>query len=158
MFLQRLRNIKYLGKGTYIDCALKNMTNEMLRATSNSSALRFAVVITDGHVTGKPCGGIKASAEEARDKGIRIFVVAASTNIDETGLREIANSPASVFRDKYMAVDLSQNRPILHTETMERIIKTMVAHKHTRSVGEKMVSVLMLCFFCFYRNIWLIRR
>ncbi|XP_037537930.1 collagen alpha-2(VI) chain [Nematolebias whitei] len=124
-FTNRLRNIKYLGKGTYIDCALKAMTREMLRAPSDPSALRFAVVITDGHVTGKPCGGIKVSAEEARDKGIRIFVVAASTNVEETGLREIANSPASVFRDEYMAVNLSQNRPIIHTETMDRIIKIM---------------------------------
>lgn len=122
-----------MGKGTHIDCALKNMTKEMLRAPSDPTALRFAVVITDGHVTGRPCGGIKVSAEEARDKGIRIFVVAASTNIDETGLREIANSPASLFRDKYMAVDLSQNRPILHIESIDRIIKAMVAHNHTHT-------------------------
>uniref|UniRef100_A0A7N8Y2Y7 Collagen alpha-2(VI) chain n=1 Tax=Mastacembelus armatus TaxID=205130 RepID=A0A7N8Y2Y7_9TELE len=90
--LQGVRNIRYLGKGTYIDCALANMTQEMLRSPSQR-ALRFAVVITDGHVTGNPCGGIKVAAEKARDEHIRIFAVAASKNIEETGLREIANSP-----------------------------------------------------------------
>ncbi|XP_037837724.1 collagen alpha-2(VI) chain isoform X2 [Kryptolebias marmoratus] len=124
-FISKLRVINYLGKGTYIDCALKAMTREMLQSPSSSSGLRFAVVITDGHVTGNPCGGIKVSAEEARDKGIRVFVVAASANIEETGLREIANSPASVYRDDYMAVDLSQGKVQIHTETMDRIIKTM---------------------------------
>lgn len=102
------------------------MTQEMLRSPQYPSALRFAVVITDGHVTGNPCGGIKVAAERARDEGIRIFVVAASKNVEETGLREIANSPATVFRRDFMAVDLSQGRATLHTETIDRIIKTMV--------------------------------
>uniref|UniRef100_A0A7N8X042 Collagen alpha-2(VI) chain n=1 Tax=Mastacembelus armatus TaxID=205130 RepID=A0A7N8X042_9TELE len=102
-------NIRYLGKGTYIDCALANMTQEMLRSPSQR-ALRFAVVITDGHVTGNPCGGIKVAAEKARDEHIRIFAVAASKNIEETGLREIANSPSTVYRRDFMAVDLSQGK------------------------------------------------
>uniref|UniRef100_A0AAQ5XD43 Collagen alpha-2(VI) chain n=1 Tax=Amphiprion ocellaris TaxID=80972 RepID=A0AAQ5XD43_AMPOC len=124
-FISNLRGIRYLGKGTYIDCALKAMTEEMLRSPAYPSALRFAVVITDGHVTGNPCGGIKVAAEEARDKGIRMFVVAASMNKEETGLREIANSPATVYRREFQAVDLSQGREIIHTETIDRIIKTM---------------------------------
>uniref|UniRef100_A0A665XDK0 Collagen alpha-2(VI) chain n=1 Tax=Echeneis naucrates TaxID=173247 RepID=A0A665XDK0_ECHNA len=117
--------IRYLGKGTYIDCAISNMTQEMLRSPSSPSALRFAVVITDGHVTGNPCGGIKVAAEKARDEGIRIFVIAATKNVEETGLREIANSPAMVYRRDFMAVDLSQSRPTIHTETIDRIINTM---------------------------------
>ncbi|XP_041848649.1 collagen alpha-2(VI) chain-like isoform X2 [Melanotaenia boesemani] len=124
-FIDRLNKIVYLGKGTYTDCALKATFQEMLRSPTYPSALRFAVVITDGHVTGNPCGGIKVAAEEARERGIRLFVVAASTNIEETGLREIANSPASVYRDEFIAVNLSQGRPRIHTETIERIIKTM---------------------------------
>uniref|UniRef100_A0A671YT06 Collagen alpha-2(VI) chain n=1 Tax=Sparus aurata TaxID=8175 RepID=A0A671YT06_SPAAU len=121
----RVNGIRYLGKGTYIDCALTNMTHEMLRTASNPKALRFAVVITDGHVTGNPCGGIKVAAERARDEGIRMFVVAASKNVEETGLREIANSPATVYRRDFMAVDLSQGRAIIHDETIKRIISTM---------------------------------
>lgn len=133
LHLQGVNGIQYLGKGTYIDCALMNMTQEMLRSPSYPKALRFAVVITDGHVTGNPCGGIKVSAERARDEGIRIFAVAASKNIDETGMREIANSPGMVYRRDFMAVDLSQGRPIIHTETIDRIIKTMVTRKHRQT-------------------------
>ncbi|XP_019112814.1 collagen alpha-2(VI) chain isoform X2 [Larimichthys crocea] len=124
-FISNVDKIRYLGKGTYIDCAISNMTKEMLRAPSHPKALRFAVVITDGHVTGNPCGGIKVTAEKARDENIRIFVVAASRNIEETGLREIANSPATVYRRDFMAVDLSQGKVNIHTETIDRIIKTM---------------------------------
>uniref|UniRef100_A0A8C9X8E1 Collagen type VI alpha 2 chain n=1 Tax=Sander lucioperca TaxID=283035 RepID=A0A8C9X8E1_SANLU len=92
---QGVKGIQYLGKGTHIDCALTNMTEKMLRypSTSSPSLVRFAVVITDGHVTANPCGGIKMAAERAREKEIHMFVVAASKNIEETGLREIANSP-----------------------------------------------------------------
>uniref|UniRef100_A0A8D3CNX4 Collagen, type VI, alpha 2 n=1 Tax=Scophthalmus maximus TaxID=52904 RepID=A0A8D3CNX4_SCOMX len=122
---QGVRGIRYLGKGTYIDCALTNMTQEMLRSPSYPRSLRFAVVITDGHVTGNPCGGIKVAAERARDEGIRLFVVAATKNVEETGLREIANSPATVYRREFMAVDLSQGRAIIHTDTIDRIISTM---------------------------------
>lgn len=124
-FSQSLDQIRYLGKGTYIDCALRKMYEEMDQFPSSPSALRFAVVITDGHVTGSPCRGLKVAAEEARDKGIRIFAVAASSNIDETGLREIASSPATVYRDKFMAVDLSFGART-HEPTINRIIKTMV--------------------------------
>lgn len=124
-FITGVSKIRYLGKGTYIDCAIINMTHEMLRSPTYPRALRFAVVITDGHVTGSPCGGIKVAAEKARDEGIRIFVVAASKNVDENGLKEIANSPATVYRREFMAVDFSQGRAQIHTETIDRIIKTM---------------------------------
>lgn len=130
------------------------MTSQMPQKLSNASGLSFAVVITDGHVTGNPCGGIKLSAEEARDKGIRIFVVAASENVEETGLREIANSPASVFRDDFLAVNLSQGKPIIHNVTMDRIIKTMVTLK--RAITDRtqtMACLLILCSFCLFRNI-----
>lgn len=124
-FITELRKISYLGKGTYIDCALSNMTREMLQSPLYPRALRFAVVITDGHVTGNPCKGIKEAAEKARDENIRIFVVAASKNVDETGLKEIASSPSTVYRDNFMAVDLSQGKPLIQTDTIDRIIKTM---------------------------------
>ncbi|XP_055738411.1 collagen alpha-2(VI) chain-like isoform X1 [Salvelinus fontinalis] len=124
-FIQGVRGIRYLGKGTYIDCALANMTQEITRSPSGPRALRFAVVITDGHVTGNPCGGVKVTAERARDEGIRMFVVAATKNVDETGLREIANSPANVYRKDFLAVDLSGNKPAIQLDTIDRIIKTM---------------------------------
>ncbi|KAG7227480.1 hypothetical protein INR49_005294, partial [Caranx melampygus] len=58
-FIRNLGKITYLGKGTYIDCALKNMTAEMTRHYSGTKAVLFSVVITDGHATGSPCGGVK---------------------------------------------------------------------------------------------------
>lgn len=113
------------------------MTQEMLRSPSSPAALRFAVVITDGHVTGNPCGGIKVAAERARDEGIRIFAVAASKNIDEMGMREIANSPGMVYRRDFMAVDLSQLTPKIQTQTIDRIIKTMVRRQRRQTHGRK---------------------
>uniref|UniRef100_A0A671S0N7 Collagen alpha-2(VI) chain-like n=1 Tax=Sinocyclocheilus anshuiensis TaxID=1608454 RepID=A0A671S0N7_9TELE len=125
VFIERLKPITYLGKGTYIDCAITNMTQQLVRSPSKPNATRFAVVITDGHVTGNPCGGIKVAAERARDEFIKIFAVASSRNLEETGLREIANSPAGVYRNKYMAVDLTGVRPVIVTSTIDRIYDTM---------------------------------
>lgn len=131
------------------------MTHEMLRSPTYPRALRFAVVITDGHVTGSPCGGIKVAAEKARDEGIRIFVVAASKNVDENGLKEIANSPATVYRREFMAVDFSQGRAQIHTETIDRIIKTMVLYEHiSNNINYYFDALLTLCLICFFRNIW----
>lgn len=121
--------------GTYIDCALTNMTEKLLRSPK-PKALQFAVVITDGHVTGSPCGGIKVAAERAREHEIQIFAVAASSSsssaasVEETGLLEIASSPASVYRQEFKAVELSQGRANIHIPTIERIIKTMVTQTH----------------------------
>uniref|UniRef100_A0A673GDR8 Collagen alpha-2(VI) chain n=1 Tax=Sinocyclocheilus rhinocerous TaxID=307959 RepID=A0A673GDR8_9TELE len=124
-FITKLLKINYLGKGTYIDCAITNMTQQLVRSPSKPNAKRFAVVITDGHVTGNPCGGIKVAAERARDEFIKIFSVASSRNLEETGLREIANSPAGVYRNKYMAVDLAGVRPLIVQSTIDRIYDTM---------------------------------
>ncbi|KTF76685.1 hypothetical protein cypCar_00016174 [Cyprinus carpio] len=125
-FINKLQPIKYLGKGTYIDCAITNMTKKMLDTASSSNAKRFAVVITDGHVTGNPCGGIKVAAEQARDNLIKIFAVASSRNLEEAGLREIANSPAGVYRNNYMAVDLTGLGPVIVHSTIDRIYDTML--------------------------------
>ncbi|KAB5559406.1 hypothetical protein PHYPO_G00028670 [Pangasianodon hypophthalmus] len=129
-FIRELRKISYLGKGTFIDCALKKMTEEIMiknvGPTSNAKTQRFAVVITDGHVTGNPCEGIKVAAEQARDKGIKIFSIASSNKLEEIGLREIANSPIGVYRSNYMAVDLAKGRPEILTEHIDRIYSAML--------------------------------
>ncbi|TNN48203.1 Collagen alpha-2(VI) chain [Liparis tanakae] len=138
-FITGLRGIVYLGKGTYTDCAIGNMTQEMLKSPKNPRTHRFAVVITDGHVTGEPCRGIKVASERAREEGIQIFVVAASNNVEETGLREIANSPASLYRRDFMAVDLSKGKAVIHTETIDNIINTM---KHLTFVECNKVACL----------------
>ncbi|XP_044222327.1 collagen alpha-2(VI) chain-like [Thunnus albacares] len=127
-FIKNVNKIDYLGRGTYTDCALKNMTYKMIHQNlkENETAL-FSVVITDGHVTGSPCGGIKEMAEKARDQGIHLFSVAASKIIDKLGMREIASSPTDVYRDEYIAVDTvdrQSNQSISQkTKTIDRIIK-----------------------------------
>ncbi|XP_053185820.1 collagen alpha-2(VI) chain [Scomber japonicus] len=136
-FTTGVTNIRYLGKGTYIDCALTNMTQEMLRSPSSTASprvdplLRFAVVITDGHVTGNPCGGIKVSAEKARDHNISIFAVAASNSYDDTGMKEIANTPDSLYWRQFQAVDLSQGKAVIQQRTIDSIIKAMKHRAYT---------------------------
>ncbi|XP_037643492.1 collagen alpha-2(VI) chain isoform X1 [Sebastes umbrosus] len=122
-FITGVKGIKYLGKGTWIDCALNEMNSKMMSSTTSPS-LRFAVVITDGHSTAEKCSGVKSAADKAHEN-IRVFVVAASKNVEETSLKEIASSPASVYRREFMAVDLSQGRAVIHTDTIDRIIQTM---------------------------------
>ncbi|XP_013872175.1 collagen alpha-2(VI) chain isoform X2 [Austrofundulus limnaeus] len=125
-FIRSLSRITYLGKGTYIDCALRNMTHQMTRHHySGPKAVLFSVVITDGHVTGSPCSGIKLMADNARDQGIHIFSVAASRSIDELGMREIASSPTEVFRDDYIVMEVVDGKPRLSTDSIDRIIKVM---------------------------------
>uniref|UniRef100_A0A3Q2QHA7 VWFA domain-containing protein n=1 Tax=Fundulus heteroclitus TaxID=8078 RepID=A0A3Q2QHA7_FUNHE len=125
-FIRRVSQINYLGKGTYIDCALKNMTHQMTQQYSGTKAVLFSVVITDGHVTGSPCSGIKVAAEQARDQGIHIFSVAASRRVDEQGMREIAGSPTELYRDNYIAMEIVDGKPRMSTETIDRIMKAMV--------------------------------
>uniref|UniRef100_A0AAV2K068 VWFA domain-containing protein n=1 Tax=Knipowitschia caucasica TaxID=637954 RepID=A0AAV2K068_KNICA len=124
-FIRSLRGINYLGKGTYTDCAIKNMTYEMSRPYLNPKDVRFSVVISDGHVTGNPCGGIRVMADRAREKDIQIFAVASSGLVDEVGMKEIASSPADVYRHNFTAVDMMRGRPRINTETIDRMIKTM---------------------------------
>ncbi|MGH0118878.1 UNVERIFIED_CONTAM: hypothetical protein FKN15_001225 [Acipenser sinensis] len=133
-YIQRLRSIKYLGRGTFTDCALSNMTSQVVAQASPDNRVRFAVVITDGHVTGSPCGGMKSRAESARDAGIRLFAVSPSTNKYESGLREIANSPAELYRNNYQATRTTGE---IHVETIDRIIKVMVSVRCWVSVPEE---------------------
>ncbi|XP_041857447.1 collagen alpha-2(VI) chain-like isoform X2 [Melanotaenia boesemani] len=124
-FIRNLGQIRYLGKGTYIDCALKNMTYQMTRHYADTEAVLFSVVITDGHVTGNPCAGIKLMADKAREQGIHVFSVAASSNVDELGMQEIASSPTELYRDNYIVMEIIDGKVRLSTESIDRIIKVM---------------------------------
>ncbi|KAF0026218.1 hypothetical protein F2P81_020955 [Scophthalmus maximus] len=136
-FIRNLGGIRYLGKGTYIDCALKNMTHQLTHHYSGTDAVLFSVVITDGHVTGNPCGGIKVMAERARESGIQIFSVASSRKIDDVGMIEIASSPTELFRDDYIAVDIVDGRPQINTESIDRIIKAMKYQAYSKCYEHK---------------------
>uniref|UniRef100_A0A4W6FKE6 Collagen type VI alpha 2 chain n=1 Tax=Lates calcarifer TaxID=8187 RepID=A0A4W6FKE6_LATCA len=136
-FIRNITNIKYLGKGTYTDCALKQMASKLTRHHWDTKVVLFSVVITDGHVTGSPCGGIKVMAESARDKGIQIFSVAASRMIDEIGMREIASSPIELYRDDYIVVDTLSGKPEIKTDSIDRIIKAMKYQAYLQCYQQK---------------------
>lgn len=123
-FTKGLQSIRSFRRGTFTDCALANMTREIRQHRTNG-AVNFAVVITDGHVTGSPCGGIKMQAERAREEGIRLFAVAPNRNLNEQGLREIASTPQELYRSNY-ATMLPDSTEI-DQDTINRIIKVMVS-------------------------------
>ena len=125
-FIRQLGGIIYAGKGTFTDCALKSMTSEVTQHYAGTKAVPFSVFITDGHVTGNPCGGMKVNAERAREQGINIFAVAATRTTNELGMKEIASTPHELYRDDYMAVEIVAGRPKIQTKTIERIINAMV--------------------------------
>ncbi|XP_029981066.1 collagen alpha-2(VI) chain-like [Sphaeramia orbicularis] len=124
-FIRQLAKIEYLGKGTHTDCAIKNMTEQMTQHYSGTDAVLFSVIISDGHVTANPCGGMKAMVEKAREHGIQIFAVAASRVFDKYGMKEMASSPSDVYRDDYIVVDTVNNKPQINNNTIDRIIKAM---------------------------------
>ncbi|NXD45634.1 CO6A2 protein, partial [Copsychus sechellarum] len=121
IYLPRLSAIKYLGRGTFTDCAISNMTQQI--QTQMANGVNFAVVITDGHVTGSPCGGMKMQAERVRDMGIKLFAVAPSEKVYEQGLREIANLPHELYRNNYA---ITQRDTLeIDVNTIDRIIQAM---------------------------------
>uniref|UniRef100_A0A8I3W5K1 Collagen type VI alpha 2 chain n=1 Tax=Callithrix jacchus TaxID=9483 RepID=A0A8I3W5K1_CALJA len=125
-FIKSLQGISSFRRGTFTDCALANMT-EQIRLHGSKGTVHFAVVITDGHVTGSPCGGIKLQAERAREEGIRLFAVAPNQNLKEQGLRDIASTPHELYRSDY-ATMLPDSTEI-DQDTINRIIQVMVSHR-----------------------------
>uniref|UniRef100_A0A8C5QGG5 Collagen alpha-2(VI) chain n=1 Tax=Leptobrachium leishanense TaxID=445787 RepID=A0A8C5QGG5_9ANUR len=121
-YISDLRKVKYIGRGTFTDCAIANMTAQI--PAQNDKVANFAIVITDGHVTGNPCGGVKHQADRARDHGIKLFAVAPSHNVYESGLREIANLPHELFRNSY-SVTTAADQTEIDEKTIDKIIQVM---------------------------------
>ncbi|KAG6926616.1 collagen, type VI, alpha 2 [Chelydra serpentina] len=121
VYLSKLNSIRYIGRGTFTDCAISNMTEQI--RSQQVPPVNFAVVITDGHVTGYPCEGVKKAAEVAQFEKIKLFAVAPSQHIFEQGLREIASPPQELYRSNYAttkrdAIEVDEN-------TIDRIIQVM---------------------------------
>ncbi|OCT63701.1 hypothetical protein XELAEV_18044801mg [Xenopus laevis] len=121
-YKSKLNAVTYIGRGTFTDCALSNMTALIQR--QGGDAINFAVVITDGHVTGSPCGGMMHQADRARNAGIKLFSVAASHDVYESGLREIANAPYELFRNSY-SLTRADDRTVINDKTIDKIIQVM---------------------------------
>ncbi|XP_043549268.1 collagen alpha-2(VI) chain isoform X1 [Chiloscyllium plagiosum] len=127
-FITALRGVNYIGRGTFTDCALQEMTKNIQQQSRSESRNRFAIVITDGHVTGSRCGGIQRNAEKARDAGIKVFAVStddlkhSQSEQYEQGLRTIANFPHELYRNSYTATSTNRAEP---ARAIDRIIKVM---------------------------------
>lgn len=128
-FLADLDKIEYIGRGTHTDCALKAMTDNIKQHTSYDNAIRFAIVITDGHVTRNDCGGMQQMAEAARDANIRVFAVTTDDLQNEIGLqyehalKTIANLPHELYRSDYAVASATNEE--LPSRTIDRIYDVM---------------------------------
>ncbi|XP_035379038.1 collagen alpha-1(VI) chain [Electrophorus electricus] len=115
--------IKYIGKGTYTDCAIKEGIAQLLRAGSYYHENKYIVVVTDGHpVTGykEPCGGIQEAASEARQHGIKVFAVAITPDQEDTRLSIIATDMS--YRQNFTAADNTHSTQINTIRTIIDII------------------------------------
>ncbi|XP_076018350.1 collagen alpha-1(VI) chain [Genypterus blacodes] len=102
--------IKYIGKGTYTDCAIKKGLAELLVGGSHYQENKYIVVVTDGHpITGykEPCGGVQEAANEARQHGVKVFAVAISPDQEDTRLSVIATDHN--YRQNFTAADDSRS-------------------------------------------------
>ncbi|XP_039593339.1 collagen alpha-2(VI) chain-like [Polypterus senegalus] len=121
-FLQSVNSISYIGRGTFLDCALRNMTEQVKMAASDRPPLQFAVVVTDGHITGSPCGGVQQAAENAKAAGIKVFSVATGFENMEEELLQVASTPVELYRKNYTAHP-SGNRQFTINRIIDIIIK-----------------------------------
>ncbi|KAG7227355.1 hypothetical protein INR49_000360 [Caranx melampygus] len=102
--------IKYIGKGTYTDCAIKSGLAELLIGGSHYHENKYIVVVTDGHpLTGykEPCGGVQEAANEAKQHGVKVFAVAISPDQEDTRLSLIATDQN--YRQNFTAADDSRS-------------------------------------------------
>uniref|UniRef100_A0A673GJH9 Collagen, type VI, alpha 1 n=1 Tax=Sinocyclocheilus rhinocerous TaxID=307959 RepID=A0A673GJH9_9TELE len=123
--------IKYIGKGTYTDCAIKEGISELLRTGSHYHENKYIVVVTDGHpVTGykEPCGGIQEAANEARQHAIKVFAVAISPDQEDTRLSVIATD--ANYRQNFTAADNSRSTQMSTISTIIDLIVSVVTQTH----------------------------
>lgn len=115
--------IKYIGKGTHTDCAIKKGIAELLIGGSNYHENKYIVVVTDGHpLTGykEPCGGVQEAANEAKQHGVKVFAVAISPDQEDTRLSVIATDHS--YRQNFTAADDSRSTNIGTIRTIIEMI------------------------------------
>uniref|UniRef100_A0A672FL64 Collagen, type XXVIII, alpha 1b n=1 Tax=Salarias fasciatus TaxID=181472 RepID=A0A672FL64_SALFA len=95
VFQSRVAAMAFMGQGTYSAYAIANATRLFARETSSAS-LRVALLMTDG-VDHPRSPGAVAAAAEAKQNGVRVFVVGLSAlpgdGAAATKLRSIASAP-----------------------------------------------------------------
>uniref|UniRef100_A0A673JU64 Collagen, type VI, alpha 1 n=1 Tax=Sinocyclocheilus rhinocerous TaxID=307959 RepID=A0A673JU64_9TELE len=128
--------IKYIGKGTYTDCAIKEGISELLRAGTHYHENKYIVVVTDGHpMTGykEPCGGVQEAANEARQHAIKVFAVAISPDQEDTRLSVIATDVN--YRQNFTAADSSRSSQMATINSIVNMIVSVVTQTHHNKDG-----------------------
>ncbi|KAG8516556.1 Collagen alpha-1(VI) chain [Galemys pyrenaicus] len=108
---RRVDAIKYFGKGTYTDCAIKKGLEQLLVGGSHLKENKYLIVVTDGHpLEGykEPCGGLEDAVNEAKHLGVKVFSVAVTPDHLEQRLSIIATD--HTYRRNFTAADWGQSR------------------------------------------------
>lgn len=117
--------VKYFGKGTYTDCAIKKGLEELLIGGSHLKENKYLIVVTDGHpLEGykEPCGGLEDAVNEAKHLGIKVFSVAITPDHLEPRLSIIATD--HTYRRNFTAADWGHSRDA--EEVISQTIDTIV--------------------------------
>ncbi|XP_075684628.1 collagen alpha-2(VI) chain-like [Rhinoderma darwinii] len=129
-FIAAANKLKYMGRGSIVDCAVKAATEAIQNESGASRGITFAIVLSDGHSTGNSCGGIFEASEALKTAGVKIFVVAINQNPVESEILTIASYPAEIYRDSYLAnISKDRNRKI------SRMIDIMVKEAESECEG-----------------------
>uniref|UniRef100_A0A2K5WAA5 Collagen alpha-1(VI) chain n=1 Tax=Macaca fascicularis TaxID=9541 RepID=A0A2K5WAA5_MACFA len=121
----RVDAIKYFGKGTYTDCAIKKGLEQLLVGGSHLKENKYLIVVTDGHpLEGykEPCGGLEDAVNEAKHLGVKVFSVAITPDHLEPRLSIIATD--HTYRRNFTAADWGQSRDA--EEVISQTIDTIV--------------------------------
>ncbi|XP_051729240.1 collagen alpha-1(XXVIII) chain-like [Ctenopharyngodon idella] len=84
-----VRNMQYLGEGTFTGSAIRRATQ--LFQAARPGVRKVAVVLTDGQADKRDAVRLKDAAEDAHDAGIEIFVI---------GIMNSSNSQYAEFRNE----------------------------------------------------------
>ncbi|KAL2088214.1 hypothetical protein ACEWY4_017042 [Coilia grayii] len=98
-FRTRIRDIPYIGQGTYATYAITNLTHLYLQESA-MSAVKVTLLLTDGQFHPRN-PDIFSAVADAKNQGLRFFMVGITPAANEPGnvqrLRLLANSPSERF-------------------------------------------------------------